>query len=101
MYFKKIIDKDKFSKFCRLVKKYVMKTQIPNKKEFLDTLMGNYKHLKTKGPLLNKLYKMLRLYIIHEWMKTLSSPSKLYRIFYLIKMRFMHKGIAERRSLEK
>ena len=39
--FKKIIDKDKFSKFCGLVKKYIMKTQIPNKKEFLDALMGN------------------------------------------------------------
>jgi hypothetical protein len=57
--------------------------------------------MKTRGALFNKLCKMLRLYIIHEWMKTLSSPSKLYRIFYLIKMRFMHKGIAERRSLEK
>ena len=33
-------------------------------------------------------------------MKTLSSPSKLYRIFYLIKMRFMHKGIAERRFIK-
>ena len=76
MYFKKIIDKDKFSKFSGLVKKYITKKN-PNKKEFLDTLMGNYKHLKTKGPLLNKLYKMLRLYIIHEWMKTLSSPSKI------------------------
>ncbi len=97
--FKKIIDKDKYSKFCRLVKKYVMKKQIPNKREFLDTLIGNYKNLKTKGPLLNKLYKMLRLYIIHEWMKTLRSPSKLYRIFYLFKMTFMHKGIAERRFI--
>ena len=40
---KKLIDKDKFSKFSGLVKKYIMKTQIPNKKEFLDALMRNYK----------------------------------------------------------
>ena len=32
-------------------------------------------------------------------MKTLRSPSKLYRIFYLFKMTFMHKGIAERRFI--
>ena len=55
--------------------------------------------MKTRGALFNKLCKMLRLYIIHEWMKTLSSPSKLYRIFYLFKMTFMHKGIAERRFI--
>ena len=40
---------------------------------------------------------MLRLYIIHEWMK--NSPSKLYRIFYLFKIIFVHKGIAERRFI--
>ena len=32
-------------------------------------------------------------------MKTLKSPSKLYRIFYLFKMTFMHKGISERRFI--
>ena len=32
-------------------------------------------------------------------MKTLSSPSKLYRIFYLVKMTFIHKGIAEKRFI--
>ena len=42
MYFKKIKDKDKFSKFSGLVKKYIMKKN-PNKKEFLYALMGNYK----------------------------------------------------------
>ena len=97
--FKKIVDKDKYNKFCRLVKKYVMKKQLPNKREFLDKIMGNYKNLTTKGPLLEKLYKMLRLYIIKQWMKILKEPSKLYRIFYLFKMTFMHKGIAERRFI--
>ena len=97
--FKKIVDKDKYNKFCRLVKKYVMKKQLPNKREFLDKIMGNYKNLTTKGPLLEKLYKMLRLYIIKQWMKILKEPSKLYRIFYLFKMTFMHRGIAERRFI--
>jgi hypothetical protein len=32
--------------------------------------------------------------------ENLSSPSKLYRIFYLVKMTFIHKGIAEKRLLE-
>ena len=32
-------------------------------------------------------------------MKTLKQPSKLYKIFYLFKMTFMHKGIAERRFI--
>jgi hypothetical protein len=76
-----------------------MKKQVPNKREFLDILMGNYKNLKTRGPLLEKLYNMLRKYIIREWMKTLKGPSKLYKIFYLFKMTFMHKGIAERRFI--
>ena len=39
--FKKILDKDKYNNFCRLIKKYVMKKQIPNKREFLDILMGS------------------------------------------------------------
>ena len=43
---KKLIDKDKFSKCSGLVKKYIMKTQFPNKKEFLDALIGNYKTWK-------------------------------------------------------
>ncbi len=97
--FKKIVDKDKYNKFCRLIKKYVMKKELPNKREFLDKIMGNYKNLTTKGPLLEKLYKMLRLYIIKQWMKILKEPSKLYRIFYLFKMTFMHRGIAERRFI--
>ena len=97
--FKKILDKDKYNNFCRLIKKYVMKKQIPNKREFLDILMGSYKNLKTKGPLLEKLYKLLKKYIIHILMKTLKQPSKLYKIFYLFKMTFMHKGIAERRFI--
>ena len=97
--FKKLVDKDKYNKFCRLVKKYVMNKQLPNKREFLNKIMGNYKNLTTKGPLLEKLYKMLRLYIIKQWMKILKEPSKLYRIFYLFKMTFMHRGIAERRFI--
>ena len=32
--------------------------------------------------------------------ENLSSPSKLYRIFYLVKMTFIHKGIAERRFIK-
>jgi hypothetical protein len=32
-------------------------------------------------------------------MKTLSTPSKLYRIFYLVKITFIHKGIPERRYI--
>ena len=32
-------------------------------------------------------------------MKILKEPSKLYRIFYLFKMTFMHRGIAERRFI--
>ena len=76
-----------------------MNKQLPNKREFLNKIMGNYKNLTTKGPLLEKLYKMLRLYIIKQWMKILKEPSKLYRIFYLFKMTFMHRGIAERRFI--
>ena len=97
--FKKILDKDKYNQFCRLIKKYIMKKQIPNKREFLDILKGSYNNLKTKGPLLEKLYKLLKKYIIHILMKTLKQPSKLYKIFYLFKMTFMHKGIAERRFI--
>ncbi len=33
-------------------------------------------------------------------MKTLSSPSKFYRIFYLVKITFIHKGIAERKFIK-
>ena len=33
-------------------------------------------------------------------MKTLSSPSKFYRIFYLVKITFIHKGIEERRFIK-
>jgi hypothetical protein len=33
-------------------------------------------------------------------MKTLSSPSKFYRIFYLVKITFIHKGTAERRFIK-
>ena len=97
--FKKILNKDKYNNFCRLIKNYIMKKQLPNKKEFLNALMEKYRNLKTKGPLLNKLYKLLHSYIINNWMKVLKDASKLYKIFYLFKMTFMHKGITERRFI--
>ena len=97
--FKKILNKDKYNNFCRLIKNYIMKKQLPNKKEFLNALMEKYRNLKTKGPLLNKLYKLLHSYIINKWMKVLKDASKLYKIFYLFKMTFMHKGITERRFI--
>ena len=41
-----------------------MKTKIPNKKEFLDALMGNYKTWKLKD--FNKLSKVKIIY--NSWM---------------------------------
>ena len=97
--FNRIKNVEKYDKFIKYIKEYINK-QLKNPKEnFLNNLKDIQHILQTKGPLLNKLYKLLRKYIIKKWINELNPISRVYKLFYLFKLTFMFKGVTENRFI--
>ena len=84
-------------RFNKLYRDYSKKIQIPQKVEFYNKLFKLFKNKLNAGPLKLKLMELLRKYAIHQLMIPLYGPGRYYRVLYLIKLTFMHKGIAKQR----
>ena len=97
--FKSIINEDKHRKFIKYMEDNVYKKMKKPKNDFLN-ILKNIQHIsKTKGPLTNKLYELLRKYIIRKWMSELNPMSRGYKLFYLFKLLYMFKGVSQNRYI--
>ena len=97
--FDKIKNIEKYDKFIKYIKEHINKKLKNPKEDFLNNLKNIQHILQTKGPLLNKLYKLLRKYIIKKWVTELHPISRVYKLFYLFKLTFMFKGVTENRFI--
>ena len=97
--FKIISDEDKLKKLRKYILDYFNKKLRKDKSEFLNKLKTNQEFQSKTGPLLNKLNGLLRKYMIKKWMDDLKPIARGYKLFYLIKLSYMFKGIAKNRFL--
>ena len=97
--FNQIKVKYKNNKFIQLMKNYIMKRQIKNKKDFLNKLLSLFNQFKYK----NSIYKIFKIlfkkYFFYLIKKQIKTQLKVYKIIYLLKMTFMHKGISKKRFI--
>ena len=95
----RLINSDRNSKFCRLYKEYSNQKQLKPKRDLYNTLLKRYKDYTTHGKLNAMLFSLLRKYFIRYLCRELVDPSRMYKLLYLFKLTFMHKGIAEQRFI--
>ena len=86
-------------KFCDLYLRWALKQELPNKKELVDKLRGDYIDAMTRGPLVAKLFKLLRRYAIRRIFENAISIRKVNGMVYVTKMLIMSKKIAQERFL--
>ena len=86
-------------KFCKLLKSYSKKTQIPDKEDLVDSLKY-YVYIKlTKFSSSNKLYYLIRKAIIRRILNISKTAGNLNRLIRLINMTITHRKIAKDRWL--
>ena len=95
----RLINSDRNSKFCRLYKEYSNQKQLKPKRDLYNTLLKRYRDYTTHGKLNAMLFCLLRKYFIRYLCRELVDPSRMYKLLYLFKLTFMHKGIAEQRFI--
>ena len=100
---KETFDKLKYgtnaNKFCDLYKKWALKQELPPKKELVDKLRKDYRYAMTNGPLLEKLFRILRHYVIRRLLKDAPKIRKVNGMAYVTKLLIMNKNIATERFL--
>jgi hypothetical protein len=95
----RLINSDRNSKFCRLYKEFSNQKQLKPKRDLYNILLKRYKDFTTHGKLNAMLFSLLRKYFIRYLCRELVDPSRMYKLLYLFKLTFMHKGIAEQRFI--
>ena len=87
-------------KFCKLLKKFVKKTNIPDKEDLVDSLKY-YVYIKiTKVKSSDKFYNLIRKAIIRKILNISKTTGNLTRILHLIRLTKIHKKIAKDRWLQ-
>ena len=97
--FEQLKKKVNAQKFCDLYLKWAKKQELPNKKELVEKLKKDYIDAITRGPLLAKLFKILRHYAIRKLLKYAPKIRKVNGMVYVTKMLIMNRGIADERYL--
>ena len=88
-------------KFCKLLKIFSNKTQIPDKEDLVDSLKY-YVYMKlTKATSSNKLYYLIRKAIIRKILNISKAAGNLNRLLHLINITVTHRKIAKDRWLLK
>ena len=86
-------------KFCELYKKWAEKQELKPKKELVDKLRRIYRRAVTEGPLLLKLFKILRRESIRRILKHSKKTNKVLGMMYVTRMLVMQREIAKQRFL--
>ena len=87
------------NKFCKLLKKFVKNTNIPDKEDLVDSLKY-YVYIKiTKGRSSNKFYNLIRKAIIRKILNISKTIGNLTRILHLVKITITHRKISKDRFL--
>jgi hypothetical protein len=88
-------------KFCKLLKIFTKKAQIPDKEDLVDSLKY-YIYMKlVKESTSNKLYSLIRKAIIRKILNISKTTGSLIRLLQLVETTMIHKNIARDRWLLK
>ena len=91
--------KSNASKFCELYKRWTEKQELEPKKELVDKLKRIYYREKTEGPLLLKLFKILRRESIRRIFKKAPKIRKVMGLVYTTRLLVMEREVAKERFL--
>ena len=86
-------------KFCELYKKWTEKQELEPKKELINKLKRIYKREITEGPLLLKLFKILRHESIRRIFKKSKKIGNVIHIIYVTRLLIMQREIAKEKFL--
>ena len=90
----KIKDRSNADKFCELYKRWTEKQELEPKKELVDKLKRIYYREQSEGPLLLKLFKILRHESIRRILKRSRNIGRIQRIMYLTRVLIMQREMA-------
>ena len=97
--FNEIKKQSNADKFCELYKKWAEKQQLPPKKELVDKLKRIYYREKSEGPLLLKLFKILRHESIRRIFKKSEKIRKVMGMMYVTRLLIMQRELAKEKFL--
>ena len=97
--FNEIKKKSDADKFCELYKKWAEKQELEPKKELVDKLKRIYYREKSEGPLLLKLFKILRHESIRRILKKSKKTRKVMGMMYVTRLLIMQREIAKAKFL--
>ena len=87
------------NKFCDLYKRWTKKQHVEPKRELIDKLRRIYKKVTSEGPLLLKLFKLLRREAIRRLLKNSRKVRKVMGMMYVTRMLVMERDLAKERFL--
>ena len=76
-----------------------MKTLRQNKKDFINRLLLIFNQFNNKNSIYKKFKILFKKYFIYLMKQQIKSQFKVYKIIYLLKITFMHKGISKKRFI--
>ena len=85
--------------FAKLYKIFSNKTILQPKRDLVDLMKAEYLYMNGLGASNCDLFKLLRKYWVRIVCDSLKTPSRVYKVLYLIKMVMMHKAIAYQRFI--
>ena len=91
--------KSNANKFCELYKRWTEKQELEPKKELVDKLRRIYKRVTSEGPLLLKLFKILRREAIRRMLKKSGKVRKVMGMIYVTRLLIMERDLAKERFL--
>ena len=97
--FDAIKKKSDADKFCELYKRWTEKQELKPKKELVDKLKRIYHRVVSEGPLLLKLFKILRRESIRRILKNSKKIRKVMGMMYVTRLLVMERDIAKERFL--
>ena len=97
--FDAIKKKSDADKFCELYKRWTEKQELKPKKELVDKLKRIYHRVVSEGPLLLKLFKILRKESIRRILKNSRKIRKVMGMMYVTRLLVMERDIAKERFL--
>ena len=86
-------------KFCELYKRWTEKQELKPKKELVDKLKRIYHRVVSEGPLLLKLFKILRRESIRRILRNSKKIRKVMGMIYVTRLLVMEREIAKERFL--
>ena len=93
--FNQIKKKTNADKFCELYKRWTEKQELGPKKELVDKLKRIYYREKSEGPLLLKLFKILRHESIRRILKKSKKTRKVMGMMYVTRLLIMQREISK------